>query len=407
MTTRLPTHETLRRETQSYLKHRGNFTAAAEELGLARSTLRDHMRLALQEGVLSAEKVAGLKTIAADEATEVLRAKQELQVKKVQSEKRALLRASQDEVRQLEARVEELSAERDVLLALDAHQWSGKIPTYTSTKSNATPVLVLSDLHLEERVDPRQVSGCDNEYNPEIAQERLEKVFQHGLFMVETLRHMAKIDTMCLAMLGDIITGGIHDELAETNAMTPIEAVLFAQEQLGRGIEYLLSKGGFNKIILPCSYGNHGRDSEKSRAKDGAEHSYEWMLYHMLAKNFRDEKRLDWHIATGYHNYVRFWDTTVRFHHGDAINYGGGVGGITIPIRKAIANWNTVCAADLDVQGHFHQMLDGGDFISNGSLIGYNEYSLRIKARFERPRQALFLLDQEKGKTLTSEVFVD
>lgn len=32
-------------------------------------------------------------------------------------------------------------------------------------------------------------------------------------------------------------------------------------------------------------------------------------------------------------------------------------------------------------------------------MIGYNVYALTIKASFERPKQALFLIDRDRGKT--------
>jgi hypothetical protein len=69
---------------------------------------------------------------------------------------------------------------------------------------------------------------------------------------------------------------------------------------------------------------------------------------------------------------LQIYDVTVRFHHGHSIRYAGGVGGIYIPTNKAIAQWNKGRHADLDVFGHFHQLRDGGNFICNGSLIGYN-----------------------------------
>jgi len=403
----IPTHDTLRQEVKTYLKHKGNLTMAAQERGMARSTLRDHMRLATQEGLLDVAKVAGLKTLVADEINCVASAKEALKEKREAAAQRATLKASQDEVKELQAQVEAMEKERDALLEMEHHKWTGRIPTYNSSKGNAIPILMVSDLHLDERVDPAQIAGCENEYNPEIAKARLQKVFQHGLFMIDVMRGMAKIDQMALAILGDLQSGAIHDELVETNHMTPIQAALFAEEELGKGIEHLLSKGNFDKIIIPTSHGNHDRDTDKSRCKDGAAHSLAWLVYRMLAKNFRNEKRLEWHIATGYHNYVKFWDTTVRFHHGDNITYSGGVGGITVPIRKAIANWNTVHPTTYDLMGHFHQKTDGGDFVVNGSLVGYSEYSLSIKARFERPCQTLVLLDQKMGKTLTAEVFVE
>ena len=97
----------------------------------------------------------------------------------------------------------------------------------------------------------------------------------------------------------------------------------------------------------------------------------------------------------------------LRFHHGHGMKYGGGVGGIYIPINKAIAQWNKALRADLDVFGHWHQFRDGGNFICNGSIIGYNAYALRIKADYEEPKQAFFLMDKNRGKTIVAPIFVD
>ena len=80
---------------------------------------------------------------------------------------------------------------------------------------------------------------------------------------------------------------------------------------------------------------------------------------------------------------------------------GGGVGGIYIPTNKAIGQWNKGRNVDLDVFGHFHQARDGGNFICNGSIIGYNAFAVSIKADFEAPRQQLFLIDSKHGRTCT------
>ena len=83
------------------------------------------------------------------------------------------------------------------------------------------------------------------------------------------------------------------------------------------------------------------------------------------------------------------------------------MGGIFIPANKAIAQWNKVQWADLDVFGHFHQMKDGGNFVSNGSLIGFNAYALSIKADYEHPKQAFFLIDRKRGRTITAPIVFD
>jgi hypothetical protein len=173
------------------------------------------------------------------------------------------------------------------------------------------------------------------------------------------------------------------------------------------GIEYLLSKGNFDRIIIPCCSGNHGRTTEKRRAKTALDNSYEWMMYQHLAKAWAKETRLEWHIAGGPHVYLKLGNHTCRFQHGDDVFYAGGVGGLSVPLLKAIAQWNTVCRADYDFLGHYHQCRDFGHAVVNGSLIGYNAYALRAKCQYERPKQAFVLIDHQRGKCQFSDIWTD
>ena len=134
--------------------------------------------------------------------------------------------------------------------------------------------------------------------------------------------------------------------------------------------------------------------------------SLEVYMYHNLALHFAGEKRVRFIIAEGYHTYVDVYGYTVRLHHGHNLRYGGGVGGIFIPVNKAIAQWNKGRRADLDVFGHFHQFKDGGNFICNGSLIGYNAFALSIKADYEKPQQAFFLIDKKRGKSIVAPIWL-
>ena len=129
------------------------------------------------------------------------------------------------------------------------------------------------------------------------------------------------------------------------------------------------------------------------------------MLYHLLAKQMGD--RATFHIADGYHLLLDLYRKTLRFHHGDAIKYQGGIGGLTIPVEKAIGMWNRGIPADLDVFGHWHQSQQNPKWISNASLIGHNAYAIAIKAPFEPPSQTAFLFDKRHGRTGTFPIFVD
>jgi len=271
-------------------------------------------------------------------------------------------------------------------------------PHFGKGTSEATPVVVASDWHAEELVTKAQTSGL-NEANPEIIERRITTFFQASLRLVKLLRVDVKMKTLVLALLGDFITNQIHGaENAENNAMGPTDAIVWVQNQIVGGIEFYLNNCDLDIVII-CKVGNHARTTLKTRFSAENSHSLEYLLYQYLAAHFRGEKRVRFVIESGYHTYLPVYEETLRFHHGHAVNYAGGVGGLTIPANKAIANWNQGRKATLDIFGHFHQRLSTRRFACNGSLIGYNGYALSIKAEFEPPQQSLLLFDKKRGKT--------
>jgi len=130
-------------------------------------------------------------------------------------------------------------------------------------------------------------------------------------------------------------------------------------------------------------------------------------MYRNLEWFYRDEDRVTFDVARAYHSYVDIYGQMCRFHHGHQVRYQGGVGGIYIPVNKAIAQWNKGIKADVDFFGHFHQLRDGGNFICNGSLIGHSAFGISIKADYERPQQAFTVFDNKHGRTFTCPILVD
>ena len=89
------------------------------------------------------------------------------------------------------------------------------------------------------------------------------------------------------------------------------------------------------------------------------------------------------------------------------MRYKGGVGGITIPINKAIDKMDRSRKADITVMGHFHTLTFGDRFIINGSMIGFGVYSDVISAAFERPQQAFFIIDSKHGLTVRAPILLE
>lgn len=269
-----------------------------------------------------------------------------------------------------------------------------------------TAIILGSDWHLEENVYKVSVSGR-NEYNPAIAEKRLQRFFDGAQWLIEANREIYTLRDAVVWLGGDLITGYIHEELEEDNDLSPTEAVLFAKRLITRGIRQILADRKLERLVIPCSYGNHGRTTQKRRIKTGAKNSYEWLLYNVLQQQFADEKRVQFDVTPTAHQYVDVYDFCLHFTHGDELKFSGGVGGLSVPLNKRVPLWNNVHRADYHHIGHFHQLRDFGHTVVNGSLIGYNEYALSIGADYEPPQQAFYILDARRGKCLSTPIWVD
>jgi len=238
----------------------------------------------------------------------------------------------------------------------------------------------------------------------------------HGtLAWLDIEAQKTSIKSLTIALLGDAFTNNIHDDCALSCLLQPMDAAYNAQNHIIGGIDYLLEHTPRDlEILVVCHPGNHTRTTKHQLIANELGNSLETYMYYVLRDYYQGNPRIKFQIATGYHSFTTYFPGnekggfTVRWHHGHQINYQGGVGGITIPVNKAIAQWNKARHADLDVFGHFHQEFDGGNFVCNGSLIGYNAYAVSIKASFGIPAQVFFLINKKwNKKTMVAPIFVE
>lgn len=272
-------------------------------------------------------------------------------------------------------------------------------------KREATALVCASDWHIEECVRPEQVAGR-NRYNLEISEKRMQRFFQATRYAINFNRQIFTIRDCVLWLGGDLITNYLHEDNIESNELPPVKAIAYAYQSLCNGIRYLLEDPELERLVIPCNDGNHGRLTKRMHSSTRTDNSIEWLLYTMLADAFKDEPRVNFKIATGEQLYLNVYGRSIRFLHGDVVNYHGGVGGITIPLLRAMGRWESVRHADLTVLGHFHQLLSLPDLIVNGSLIGYSPYAMTIGARFEPPAQAFTILDSVRFKSISMPLWV-
>lgn len=384
----------LQQAINAVLKY-GNVTEAAKCIGVPRKTLSGRYNKAIDKGYTPG-------TPALSDGQEICL---DSKLKKTTIEKRELRKKYDKLLGLIEQQANQLRSIELFSKNIDLinHKKIKVVPD--GKMSESTAVILCSDLHYEETVDPRTVDGL-NEYNTEIARRRFNNVFKNGLKLIDMTRSKSCIKKLVIWLGGDLISGYIHDELMESNSMSPVEASIDVYKMCVSAIDYMVDNGDFDQIIIITSVGNHGRTTQKSKISTCVENNFEWLIYNFLMNHYLKSKIVKFKLSRGYFNYLDIYGKLIRFHHGNYVRYGGGIGGITIPLNKAIAQWNQSKPAYLDVFGHWHQRISNKNVVGNGSIIGYGPYSLSIKAAFELPQQSFFLMHPEKGKTVEAPIFV-
>jgi hypothetical protein len=320
------------------------------------------------------------------------------------------LRAAKDKISQLEAELI-LSDERlATVLTLDGPR--RKLPPIERVKGPAPDgvfVLLCSDWHVGERVDADQVGGR-NEYNPDIAVKRVDKLIDGAKWMMDAWRATGtgagwNIREAVVWLGGDLITGMIHEDLAESNFLSPTQEVMLAQELAIKVIDAVTAHQGIERVYVPTSFGNHGRDTPDRRVSTSWKRSYEWLMYQMIAKHYGRSAKVLVNAGKDEITRLKVLNTTLRFNHGDQIKYGDGVGGLTIPGRKWLAKQEKTEPADITCIGHHHTAMDIGDLVVNNCLIGWGAYAQRI-APYAPASQMCFLIDEKYGKRMSTELIV-
>lgn len=153
------------------------------------------------------------------------------------------------------------------------------------------------------------------------------------------------------------------------------------------------------------NFTGNSRMTKKMNSSIDHRHNYEYMLYQMLSKQFPG---VDFNVPESDIGYTDILGYTVRDFHGWQLSYGGGIGGLTIPLTKFIQRQNSVKKADFNVFGHFHQFSKPTkDSMLNSSLCGYDTYAQTIGASYEPAQQGYQLLDSKYGFTISAPIICE
>jgi hypothetical protein len=273
-------------------------------------------------------------------------------------------------------------------------------------RSESVPILLCSDWHCGAVVRAESVNNL-NSYDVQEFHRRAAALFVNALKVIRMVRSSCDVRQMVLFLGGDLIDNWLHPEQIQTQELSPTQQIIECERAIVAGIDHLLEHGGFDRIVIPCCYGNHGRTTPKMQADNAHATSLEWLMYQSLRRHYRHQDRLEWRISDGNVLYLEVLGRLLRFHHGDAIRYQGGIGGLTIPLTKWQLRQDQGIKADHSFFGHFHQLTMGTGWSVNGSLIGPTAYGLKLGFAPERPQQLLRFLDSERGWTGAFPVLTD
>lgn len=275
--------------------------------------------------------------------------------------------------------------------------------------SHSMPVLLLGDWHFGEVVRGNEIDGA-NRYDTEIAEARVRKTIERAIDIARHHMHGVRYDGIVVAFLGDLVSGDIHDELAQTNECSLIEMALRCRDIAHAVIATLRNE--FGRVLVPWVFGNHGRTTRKPRYKQAAVHNFDWLIGALLRRDFANDERVTILCPPSGDVVVDIYGWRVRFSHGDRLGVSGGdaligpIGPIVRGALKMSAQMRSLGSPhDLLVIGHYHQVLWLPNVIVNGSLKGYDEYAYGRRMRYEPPAQGLFFLHRKHGVTARWDIY--
>ena len=271
-------------------------------------------------------------------------------------------------------------------------------------EGNRYAIALFSDAHIEETVVPDSVLGL-NEYNVNIAKTRIEKYFVN----LSNCLNTDNVRDLIFASLGDVISGYIHEELAQTNGLTPLQAIELAQNLIYNGLRYLCENTNLASIKFIGIVGNHGRTTKKIQHSNGYAMSYEWLMYRNIKKQCElTGLPIEFSIPNSEMAIVDVEDgKRFIFVHGFQIKSGGNgtVCGIYPALNRLSLKWDKTFKQDKIYLGHFHSCISIPNATVNGSIIGFNTFALTNGFQYEEPAQMYELFDTKSGLLLTRQIY--
>lgn len=384
--------------------HNGSIREAADAAGIDKTTLRSRVKAAARYYDLRpGDDVGGDVQIADERTPEVTRLRAQV----------AHLRKQIDSVEQRNLSTEEVRAAIFGLseIPVDPPTWT--LDTRGISRTASCPHAHWSDWHLGETVVAAEVNGI-NEFNMRIAERRVRRLVERTIDLC--FNHMVNphYPGVVIGLGGDMVSGEIHDELAQTNDEDLLPVVLKAVEWICAALKAMADR--FGRVFVPCAAGNHGRNTHKIQHKRFLYKNFDWLIYSLCEKHFKDicDARVQFYIPASNEPLYRIYNHRYLMLHGHDLGVRGGDGiiGAIGPITRGRIKVGAQMAQigrhfDTLINGHWHQYIALKHLIVNNSLKGPDEFSSKGRFSPSTPSQALWFTHPQYGIIANWEVFVE
>ena len=377
----------------------GGLCNAAAALGMAQSGLSAAIRSVKKKAAAGGFKSAGPAAKPAPRERTLAEDVQLHRAQRSSAHDKARLKEATSRIAALEDRLRDYEWAANA--SLRPAEWTLQLEP--PSKSECTPHLFTSDFQAGEVVRAEETDHGYG-YDVDAFRRRYRRLVAATIDICFNHERQRSYPGIIYARGGDAISGGIHEELAETDELTPVESVELVFEEEAAGIRTLLEAFGRVEVKETEEGGNHGRDTHKPHSKRASGHSHERLISFLLRREFLGDERVSFQTSRSPDVYYPIYGRRVVQTHGDKIGSRGGQGFIgpaaTIlrGAQKVAMEFQTRGLGVDEVHvGHFHTSTDQGWVLSNGSLPGYSEFAKLNRMRPEPPCQWLSFYHPKYG----------
>ncbi len=267
-----------------------------------------------------------------------------------------------------------------------------------ASKSPVVPAIMLSDWHVGEVIQKDEMEGF-NEFNYQIAEDRIFGIVDSFLHWVEAQRKIYNIKTVSVLGLGDWVSGNIHQELIATNEFPlPVQT---AKAGLLLGEVLVRLSPHFDSVdVSEVGGDNHGRLQPKPQAKQKSTNSMSYLVHTIANQYSAKQGNINTREAAGIKMVTEIALHKFLLEHGDTVKAYMGIpyyGMNRERGREAMKRMGT--SKEFDYMGLAHWHVPGfveGCVIINGSLSGTTEFDHSV-GRHAEPCQVAFMVHPKHG----------